>query len=1536
MDYSKLSDSTLMNLISINHQESNGAGPNSTIQNASSGASGNMQVTGPTSKDPGYGVKPSNGTPGDTSREGAEYYQAMQDKYKDPVLAAMAYNWGPGNMDKWIKGGMDYSKVPDETLKYALNQHTANQAIPQATPAGAPQGFGGSTPPNNDSKTRGLQAIQAMQPDLTQIGPAVTGTGETMAGMLSGTFGQAAGLLHGAADLATGSSYPEAKQDFQKETNAVTYQPKTPEGQQISQNLGGIMDKYLVQPMRSGAQAAMGALPFVGDDLAKSPLANEIAGDVGEGVANIAPMLLGGHEVAKIPGRGMPVKDVGATSELDKLNALYGNDKPPMTPEEQPGGQMDMFGHQDPTGMASPIEPNQLSSDVQSPFVRDKNLRQQSLDFTNGELETPDLLQTRENGDTGTPSQIRDTQLPMDEMSKRVAEFNKAPPEQLDMFSPHEETNDNLAGNDARALSQDEFQQTVAGLAAKDGARFPMPEDMDDAYGKYLDTVKDDQGGLFDRPTIAENFTKMALDEAVDRRIADHPVVKANQARLDQLESQVNPKLPGSQRLVDEARSTLQKSQDNIRKFFEPAAKAEAPFYAKDGQVNMYTFGHLPTLARSIGAILKGLHGIVFKTLDRALPSFKNFDGKGKIFGQAVKDAVNKQANKKWDTQANEGPKKVLKGVPGLREGLKDYLPFESQDLSDADLKTAMQQAPDLNGNTVKGFLRDQFLTGQQLQAFTHHPLVKFATETVDRAMRNSQQFVRERLMGKDGLRDSVRKLSDDEFGTVWHMMQENEGVREFTPQQLKNAGFSDRQIDVYTKMRDLDKQNLENLNRGRQQAGLKPIDARVAHIAGHFLGDFKTVITDSEGKVRAVVAHNLKAGVNVIAKRVLEQLGDGFKMGPIEMRKMSEGNHTDRYTGYMNILNDMSSRDPVVAKVMEAYKDYLTRDAATAMKYRAAFKQKEGVIGAEGRKSWLSQKANAQEGMKNFLKAQEAMNTWANMEEALGKISKFQADPEIDAPNAKASVQKYIDNVQHRNQGTISDGVNGAINAVASVTGIGPSVLKGMSSGIKTGLLTWFIGLGKMSHSFVTLMQPLQGIPVVNSMMRAEGAKLGLTQLTSALKSMVSQPDLIKMIGQKNLPDTFEGRAMKFARDNDTLNTTQFKFGNLTDINRSRTSSNLHTAAEFNVTGMEAGTRSFTFMYYAHMLKDLGLGEKEAFSTAHNAMRDVMVDYNSWERPGVFGKIGFLGDLSAMLTRYKFNQIDQFARAGKYLSKGQIGPMMTVMSTAALFAGARGLMAYTLANTAVQKISQWMAEDNIIKKPTSLDEMLLHMLHGTSEGFSNMVKFGVPSGLGLNMTGSLSHADDIPNDPIGALIPQVDPLGEYAQGAGKFLHDPNKQTAKNMAYQLSPNSLRGPLENLMFTDPNGDYHNPQNNELVTQRSEADKTKRAFGFRPVHEANEKLTTDIAQEQGKGEAAVRQDVTEKLLSNLDSNGKVSSADWNSYVQKYVANNGDPRELIDAAVKHQGIDQKLTNAQRAQGIPKGSLQGTMNYQRYQELK
>ena len=108
-------------------------------------AKGEMQVLDMTNKDPGFGVRPARDNSADErARVGEDYLAAMINRYGDRKTALIAYNWGPGNTDTWLKNGADPAKLPAETQNYVakitgnLGTTKVAQTSPQARPSPKP------------------------------------------------------------------------------------------------------------------------------------------------------------------------------------------------------------------------------------------------------------------------------------------------------------------------------------------------------------------------------------------------------------------------------------------------------------------------------------------------------------------------------------------------------------------------------------------------------------------------------------------------------------------------------------------------------------------------------------------------------------------------------------------------------------------------------------------------------------------------------------------------------------------------------------------------------------------------------------------------------------------------------------------------------------------------------------------------------------------------------------------------------------------------------------------------------------------------------------------------------------------------------------------------------------------------------------------------------------------------------------------------------------------------------------------------------
>jgi hypothetical protein len=103
------------------------------------GAFGVMQLMPDTARDPGFGVAPLDPNAPDQEvenrRVGRDYLNAMLTRYGgDKEAALAAYNWGPGNADKWVAGGKGRERLPRETQGYLANILGEQDAVASSEP----------------------------------------------------------------------------------------------------------------------------------------------------------------------------------------------------------------------------------------------------------------------------------------------------------------------------------------------------------------------------------------------------------------------------------------------------------------------------------------------------------------------------------------------------------------------------------------------------------------------------------------------------------------------------------------------------------------------------------------------------------------------------------------------------------------------------------------------------------------------------------------------------------------------------------------------------------------------------------------------------------------------------------------------------------------------------------------------------------------------------------------------------------------------------------------------------------------------------------------------------------------------------------------------------------------------------------------------------------------------------------------------------------------------------------------------------------
>lgn len=132
------------------------------------------QVMPATAQQPGFGIRPAQSqTPEEYNRVGREYFDAMRNRYNDDVIAAAAYNAGPGRVDQALRKAQETGQpfinfLPQETQQYVQKFSQARQpamAQPQQqmTMPPIPQGARPLAMPSVGASAEGVEGEQVAQ-----------------------------------------------------------------------------------------------------------------------------------------------------------------------------------------------------------------------------------------------------------------------------------------------------------------------------------------------------------------------------------------------------------------------------------------------------------------------------------------------------------------------------------------------------------------------------------------------------------------------------------------------------------------------------------------------------------------------------------------------------------------------------------------------------------------------------------------------------------------------------------------------------------------------------------------------------------------------------------------------------------------------------------------------------------------------------------------------------------------------------------------------------------------------------------------------------------------------------------------------------------------------------------------------------------------------------------------------------------------------------------------------------------------------------
>jgi len=314
------------------------------------GALGEMQVMPMTISDPGFGVSPARDrSPDEIARVGRDYLGAMLNRYKDPKLAAIAYNMGPGATDKWLASGADVRKLPAETRGYIAQMAKGGEVKHYVLGDLVMSDFGdpyGSDPrtratfdeynrtaaeieeemkkqkgkPTSKEAERYLKEKAAREAKMKAPTPPSSGTGTGIRGLRGATIPSLA--LAGGTAAYEGLTGPD-------QVNIPTAADVNPAGL-TAEEIANAKRPALIYPRIRGRERYTSELPVTRDQQPRPITPNPLAGSEAPVKPTAAP--------AAAPQATAPVKPVEAPYQDVDPNAVVATT--PMSPEDKLFAQM--------------------------------------------------------------------------------------------------------------------------------------------------------------------------------------------------------------------------------------------------------------------------------------------------------------------------------------------------------------------------------------------------------------------------------------------------------------------------------------------------------------------------------------------------------------------------------------------------------------------------------------------------------------------------------------------------------------------------------------------------------------------------------------------------------------------------------------------------------------------------------------------------------------------------------------------------------------------------------------------------------------------------------------------------------------------------------------------------------------------------------------------------------------------------------------------------------------------------------------------
>lgn len=689
-------------------------------------------------------------------------------------------------------------------------------------------------------------------------------------------------------------------------------------------------------------------------------------------------------------------------------------------------------------------------------------------------------------------------------------------------------------------------------------------------------------------------------------------------------------------------------------------------------------------------------------------------------------------------------------------------------------------------GSDTQGANRS-FSAGATLEALKRRsPLIEGVGDIVQNFGKRSEKWVRENIFPVER---EFRKLAPADLVELNAVMkQELETNIRYTPEQLAQAGFSEKQIRSHRAMRELFDNVLRIQNEGRAAQGKEPITGIEAYHAARWDGDFGVELKNSKGEVVWKVRANTKKGAMLDAKRLMKKVPDlviGREFDRLNARGVEANDLQSAYTTMIDLLG----RDnPVVKDIRDLVEAEAAGQGNAALANTQHFKKKSGMRGYVGDRPWMNPEKDAKQFFQQQIQYAKNASKWSEIQKAMPNLKELLSNEELIAKNPEQVkwAQDYVQNA-------LGFGENKAVrmveNELGKTFGISPKAVGDAIGGLK---FVWITQKLMMSAGY----NAVQAIQLVNtsawhSDLSAKGYKHN--PLSTGIMGLIAGLQL----GTVHTIDGVRGRqgasklaalpshlkaALEYAENNSVTNRSSYDEtpvgqGNAVSRGISKT-----------VSLMDTYTRGVAFMSFVQHLHESGRfgpeQQGQMFKMAEDYTNASMGDARNTEKAPIFSRMGLAGNAFNTLQTFNVNWFNQWSYFSRELARGNPRPFFTGLVVQGLIGGVMGLPLVTDLDKAWEYIKTTLPTDVWNKvKDWSVKSILLDKF---GPGVGEHLTYGslsAVSDIGFNTRVSAPSLIDAPGIPGGMLVDLYDQLTSVAK-ATAAIDDPVKwsQAALNVS----------------------------------------------------------------------------------------------------------------------------------------------------------